>query len=208
MVKVLAPALSLEASGSLGGALVFSTWKGRPYVRTLVKPSNPNTPMQNGIRQMMKFLGQQWDAIKAAYESSWQDLADNKNISPFNAYVGTNMAAWRSGSSPTMEYPPEVAMSATAIDTFSAVAGPRNIAVSYSLTASADQWGVILCRGDLTGFTPSWANAIAVVYAHDTDEHVYVDAPLEAGEYFYRMAAFTQDGVTGVFKGEITGTVV
>ena len=43
MVKLGGPALSLDASGTVGGILTFSKWKGRPYVRTRVIPSNPKS---------------------------------------------------------------------------------------------------------------------------------------------------------------------
>jgi hypothetical protein len=207
MVKVLAPALSLEASGSLGGALVFATWKGRPYVRTLVKPSNPKSPMQTGMRSMMKFLGHEWDSIKGGVTGSYTDIAENKNISEFNAYIQANLARWRSGFAPSILLAAEMEKVPTTVDTFTALAGPRNIAITYSSTASADQWGIILCRSTSPGFVPSWANAIAVLTLPDTDDHVFIDAPLEIGSYYYRAAMFTDDGALGEFKTEITETV-
>jgi len=207
MVKVLAPALSLEASGSLGGALVFSTWKGRPYVRTLVKPKNPNTPMQAGVRAAMKYLGNHWASVKFGVEGFWQELADNANISTFNAYIKSNMSNWRYGLAPCDSYPADRIQTPTTVDTFTAVAGPRNIAVTFSLTATTDQQGIILCRSLVTGFTPSWANAILLIALADTDDHVFIDAPLDPAEYFYRAAAWTTDGVTGTFKTEISDTV-
>ena len=41
MVKVAAPMLSLEASGTIANSMTFSKWKGRPYVRTRVTPALP-----------------------------------------------------------------------------------------------------------------------------------------------------------------------
>jgi hypothetical protein len=46
MAKVTGPLMSLDASGAFGGTLVFGKWKGRPTVRQLVTPSNPNTAFQ------------------------------------------------------------------------------------------------------------------------------------------------------------------
>ena len=76
MVKLQAPCLSLEASGSLAGALVFSKWKGRPYCRSLVTPANPRSGGQVGMRAMFKFLSQKWDAIAAGPKATWEDRAD------------------------------------------------------------------------------------------------------------------------------------
>ena len=75
MVKVNAPMMSLDASGSLGKALVFSKWKGRNYVRTLVRPSNPKSVLQVAIRSMMKFLAQAWKDMTAPEQTAWDLLA-------------------------------------------------------------------------------------------------------------------------------------
>ena len=208
MVKVLAPALSLEASGSLGGALVFSTWKGRPYVRTLVKPTNPKSEMQVGIRAMMKYLGQHWASIKTADEHYWEDLAENANISTFNAYIKENMSQWRNGLPPSSIYPAPRVQSPTAIASLGTAPGPRNVALTYQLTAEEEQQGIVLCRSLTTGFTPSWANAILVQFCDDELAHTFVDAPLAPNTYFYRCAAFTLDGLLGTFITEVQETVV
>ena len=39
MAKVTGPLLSLEASGTVGDALTFSRWVGRPYVRRYTVPT-------------------------------------------------------------------------------------------------------------------------------------------------------------------------
>lgn len=50
MAKVTSPLMSLDASGSIAGALTFSKWKGRNYVRQLVTPANPQTSGQQEVR--------------------------------------------------------------------------------------------------------------------------------------------------------------
>lgn len=49
--------MSMDARGKFGGALVFSGWKGRPTVRQLVTPSNPQTLGQQGQRNMVRVAG-------------------------------------------------------------------------------------------------------------------------------------------------------
>jgi hypothetical protein len=53
MAKVKGPLMSLEASGSIANTLVFSIWKGRPYVRELVTPSNPSSAGQIAVRKVL-----------------------------------------------------------------------------------------------------------------------------------------------------------
>jgi hypothetical protein len=44
----------MDASGKFAGALVYSKWKGRPTVRQLVTPSNPNSADQEASRNAMR----------------------------------------------------------------------------------------------------------------------------------------------------------
>lgn len=56
MAKVSGPLMSLDASGKVGGTVVFSKWKGRNYVRQLVTPANPDTSGQKGVRSILGTL--------------------------------------------------------------------------------------------------------------------------------------------------------
>lgn len=62
MAKVGGPLMSLEASGSVAGALTFAKWKGRQYVRQLVIPSNPQSAGQESARNAMRVAAaaQRW----------------------------------------------------------------------------------------------------------------------------------------------------
>lgn len=54
MAKVTGPLFSLTASGSVGKTVVYSSWKGRPYVRRLVIPMNPQNVAQTEVRNAMR----------------------------------------------------------------------------------------------------------------------------------------------------------
>lgn len=57
MAKVTGPLMSMDASGAFGGTLVFGKWKGRPTVRQLVTPSNPQTANQMAARNRVRLTG-------------------------------------------------------------------------------------------------------------------------------------------------------
>lgn len=57
MAKVSGPLMSMDARGAFAGTLVFANWKGRPTVRQLVKPSNPATTAQVGVRNELRVTG-------------------------------------------------------------------------------------------------------------------------------------------------------
>jgi hypothetical protein len=49
--------MSMDASGGFGGTLVFGKWKGRPTVRQLVTPANPNSSDQEDARNAIRVFG-------------------------------------------------------------------------------------------------------------------------------------------------------
>lgn len=57
MAKVTGPLMSLEASGTIGNALTFSRWVGRPYVRRYTVPGNPQTLIQEVHRNRFSSVG-------------------------------------------------------------------------------------------------------------------------------------------------------
>ena len=126
MVKVNAPAMSLDASGSIAGALTFSKWKGRNYVRQLVRPSNPRSGGQVGIRSMFKFLTQIWAGLTAGNQATWEDRAADLIASDFNAFISYNQRRWRDFQYPTNEDP--------AVETGTAPTGPTGVATPSERT--------------------------------------------------------------------------
>src|SRR6266702_3970805 len=90
MARVHAPLMSLDASGSIAKAIVFSKWKGRNYVRELVKPHNPKSALQTGQRAAIKWSAQAYATIGATPQANWKAAGKSKNISPINAMVHAN----------------------------------------------------------------------------------------------------------------------
>jgi len=208
MARVNGPLMSMDASGALGGTVVFSKWKGRNYVRQLVRPANPKSGGQTSMRAMMKFLSQQWSGLQAADKASWEDLAESLVISPFNAFTKTNLARNKDFLAPSTDYPAAEATAPDAIDDFAAVAGVRSITIELSTVPLLDGcWGFLLFRSTTTGFTPAFDNLIAVVEADADTSVYYVDTPLTADTYYYDAKPFNEDGKLGSLDGEINATV-
>lgn len=207
MVKVNAPALSLDASGSLAGALVFSKWKGRNYVRQLVIPSNPRSGGQVGIRAMFKFLAQIWDGLSDANKATWEDRADDLIASPFNAFVSYNQRRWRNFTYPSKEDP--AAETGTAPGAATGVATPGERAMTLVITdhANPPDFGYAIFRELTTGFTLAWDNCIAVVPWGSGGTTTYIDSPLVPDQYFYNTVGFLATGLLGADGTEFNGTI-
>lgn len=207
MVKITGPMFSLDASGSIGKTITFSKSKGRNYVRTLVKPSNPKSGGQVGVRQMFSFLSKQWASIPAADQSSWDALADQKVIAPFNAYMSFNQERWRNFLSPSQNVAVAAIDTPSTLGTGTAVAGVRQITVTQPITTAAGGWGIAFFRGLTTGFASSFSNLVKVLPLAAAADVVFVDTPLVADEYFYVMRAFTLDGILSAETAEVSATV-
>lgn len=95
MARVVGPLMSLDASGSIAGAMTFSRWKGRNYVRQRVIPTYSNTALQAKIRQLIKDASLAWKSnatvggvvINAAYKLAYETAASSQAISGFNLFI-------------------------------------------------------------------------------------------------------------------------
>lgn len=205
-MKVTAPGFSLDASGSLGGAIVASKWKGRNYFRELVRPSNPKSGSQVGVRAMFKFLAQYWASLSTANQATWQDLADQLVASPFNGFMSANQKRWRNFLAPGQEDPVGGTGTQDTYSGWAATAGVRQVTLDITVGVANDGWGVAIFRG-ATGFTPAFSNCIAVIPAVGAADYSFVDTPLDPGTYYYNARGFTTDGSLDSAQGEVSATV-
>lgn len=209
MARVTGPLLSLSASGKLADAMVFSRWKGRPYVRQLVIPANPKSGGQTGMRSMFAFLSQNWSGIGATPQATWEELAEAAAVAPFNSFMKLNLLANRNFLSPYQDYPRAGIQTIDAIDEFDATAGERQITIRLTdLDVNQDNWGFLIFKSTTTGFTPAFDNLAAVILSNGGNDVFFVDTPLVPDTYYYDAKPFTKDGVLGSLDGEINAVVV
>lgn len=67
MAKVNGPFMSLDASGTFANTLTASKWKGRPYMRLRVTPSNPKTAGQLAVRSILGTLAKAARAVLTSF---------------------------------------------------------------------------------------------------------------------------------------------
>jgi hypothetical protein len=204
MVKVSAPAMSLDASGSLAGALVFSKWKGRNYVRQLITPSNPKSGPQIGVRAMFRFLSQIWDGLSAADKATWETRADQTVISPFNAFMSVNQGRWRNFEAPGKVDPVTEAGTPGVYANEAATGGVRQIDVQIEVTTLNDAWAVAIFRDPSTGFNTAFSNCIAVIPTESAAVFHHIDTPLDPGTYYYNFRGISGDGDLNAEEGEVS----
>lgn len=87
MATTKAPLFGLDASGTLGGSIVFSRWRGRTYVRRHTIPSNPRSNLQTGMRSVFRFISTDFTNLTQNQKDAWDALAAPDNITQLNAQI-------------------------------------------------------------------------------------------------------------------------
>jgi hypothetical protein len=201
--------MSLDASGSIAGTIVFSKWKGRNYVRQLVTPSNPQSALQTSTRAMMKFLSQQWTPeLTTNQKATWDDDAAELAASPFNAFIKKNLTRWTQFTTPTKVTP----ITATGVvPTFTAlpstVGGVGQVTVTWDINALNQAWGLLIFTSPTPGFVTARDNLIGVALLKILTSDTFIDTPVDAGVHKYNYRSFTDDGVLSAQLGETSATV-
>lgn len=95
MAVVTGPLLSFGASGQIAKTQVYATWKGRPYVRRLVIPSNPRSTAQTETRNAFAFLSNTWQLMPADVRAPWTAAAKGQVMTNRNLWVKQNLATIR-----------------------------------------------------------------------------------------------------------------
>src|SRR3546814_12612164 len=75
MAKTTAPLLSFGADGQIAKTMVYSKWKGIPYVRRHVVPANPQTVAQQLTRTTFSQLREMWKIAPAIAQLPWDTFA-------------------------------------------------------------------------------------------------------------------------------------
>lgn len=206
MAKVDGPLFSLDASGTIGGAIVFSKWKGRNYVRVRVVPSNPKSGAQVGRRSMFSFISQAWGALTTVEKATWETIADALTIAPFNAYTKVNLQRWHNFRSPTQDTPATESGQGSDRDLTAAVWEENRIKISSTAVTENEQWGTALFASLGTGFTPSVGNCIMVIPDDNADPQEVFWTPPSVAEWFFVIRAFSADGVLEAAGTEVTAS--
>ena len=194
--------MSLAAGGTLADAITFATWKGRPYVRERVLPSNPKSGSQVGRRSMFKFLSQAWDALAGAAQASWQTLADEIVASTFNAYLKQNMEYWHNFLPPS-QGPARAGLDSPSDNALTAAAWEENrIKLSVAGTVLNEAWGIIIFGSLATPVLESVGLAIIVDPDTTFAAHDIFWTPPEVNTWYFDSMTFSLDGVLSAAGGE------
>jgi len=205
MALTKAPLFGLDASGQLGGSIVFSKWKGRTYVRRLAIPHNPKSGLQVGMRAAFKFVSQNYATLSATIVGHWKTVADKTSITPLNAQIRSCQENIRLGKGCIEDPTATAGTTPNAPATASATALPKSLALAWTHPGSnPGNYTAMIWMSTTTGFTPSTATLIAVVTQATL---AYTVRDLITGTpYYFRIAETNTDGTIGAMIAQFTGT--
>lgn len=150
MAKTIAPLLSFDASGAIAKTQVYSTWKGRPYVRRYVIPANPDSAEQQLTRKTFSWLNNVWKFMPGGATAAWEAYADVNRFTARNGFIKINNGVLREE---------------TTLDLMILSPSARSglVAAAVTPTPAAGQITVALTAPDLpTGWTITNAYAAAI----------------------------------------------
>lgn len=95
MPKTTAPLLSFDARGQIAKSMVYSSWRGRPYVRRYVTPSNPQSAEQTITRNAFSFLQAIYKLAPPIAVAPWDAYIKGKPLTGRNAFTKFNLPVLR-----------------------------------------------------------------------------------------------------------------
>ena len=87
MAKVSYGPVVSDASGKSAGT-VFSKWKTKSYVRRLVTPANPNSALQQQIRNAFRTQTARFLRFNSDLKQAWDNYVAGKPLTNRSAFIG------------------------------------------------------------------------------------------------------------------------
>lgn len=141
------PFIGAQLSGSIGG-ITASHNKGGSYFRTRVIPTNPNTPAQSVVKQIMGSLASRWGGILTqAQRDTWDEYAANVpllnrigesvTVTGLNMYQRTNIPREQNGLPRVDSAPTIFNLGTFTAPTIVSVTSPTALSLAFEVT---DDW--------------------------------------------------------------------
>lgn len=204
MARVQAPLMSLSASGTLASAITYSTWKGRPYVRTRVVPANPRSGLQVGMRAGIAAMPGLWNIVNdAAARALWNAGVGAEAISGFNLMTRVSQRSLRNNYGPMSNYTDQ-SQSDTPAAPGDAAAAQDGVDMDLTWTAVGATTCLLIFHSLTTPFTPGIINLIA---APLNFLGAWTHRNPGAGTHYYDCRSSAADGGVGALEGEFNGTI-
>lgn len=204
MARVQAPLMSLSASGTIASAITFSTWKGRPYVRTRVVPANPQSGLQVGMRAGIRAYPYIWnERLGPAGQALWNAAVGAEAISGYNLFTRLSQRSLRNNYGP-FYVPAEQEQASTPAAPGDAAAAQDGVDMNITWTDVAQGYGYLIFHSLTTPITANISNLVSVTPA---GLQLFVHRNPGVGTHYYDLRTFGEDAGVGALEGEFNGAI-
>jgi hypothetical protein len=87
MARLQGPLHAEAAAGTLAGCLIYSSWRGRPYVKRYVVPRQPNTPAQLANQARFTAANDAWHDLTPEEQAAWESRGAPDNLPAYHAFM-------------------------------------------------------------------------------------------------------------------------
>ena len=182
MAKVKRPIVSGEASGTLGGDVVYSSWRGVKYARRHVVPANPNTVEQQKTRDVFSWLNDGYKIMPPLLREVWDIFSRGEPMTDRNAFIKINVPLLRE---------------ATDLTNYVASPGAGGGFPLASLSASSPSAGTVQAIATISPLPTGWAvRSVIFAVLRDQDPHGDFMGRWEAREVTASPYQVTISGLT------------
>lgn len=168
MARTTAPLLSFGASGAIAKTQVYAQWKGRPYARRYVIPSNPNSVGQQETRSTFKTLVQIFKRAPANMYAAFAAYGQISQFTAANGFVKQNLSMLRSDTVLTdMVFSPGTA---AGFPPATIVVTPGNDQLTVDLTAQPLPTGWTITRAVMVAIKQQDPQSVTDFVVHEVTD--------------------------------------
>lgn len=143
MAKPTGGLISFGARGQLAKTVVYSTWRGRDYVRRYTIPANPQSSAQTLTRNTFSWLQQVWKLAPTIVQAPWTAYARGLPLTNRNAFGKANIGPMRSDTDLSSFIFSNGAGGGLACDTITVTPGATQLTVAATVPTAPTGWTLV-----------------------------------------------------------------
>lgn len=194
MVKLKGPGMATGAAGQLGGAIVFSNWRGRSYAKKLTNPAQPRPDQQVASRAALTFLSTEWSTISSANQQTWDNYENLADLDWYHRYCQENLRTFQLAQAPSQLWPATRTGAFNTFASWTVKAQGRRAQHVAVVNALNDGWGALVFRGNFIVTDAHFDKVIHIQPFPTATTYRWWDGPLDPGNWHYRIRRITKDG--------------
>lgn len=194
MARVSGPALSVRASGTLGGSIQYRAAGARAIVCLPRRLRGYDGPASTARRAIFSGLAALWRSMAQASQDDWANAMTGNDSSPWSAFIRTNLTRWGNYLQPALARPDVDAATPGFPGLSSGIKRGNTYSIIYGLAIPTSSQFAI-CHHSLTnGFTPNRTTAIHMRTLIPYNLHRELLGTFANGTHYFRISTANLHG--------------